>query len=122
MRVAVATTGSSLDTWVAKQFARCHCVLILDTHTQGIEALCRPANAGTSRLHTRVAKKLRDRGVNVVVAGRFCAQYRNALESEGLACKEAAGRVRDLLRHWERGQSTRGAERGIKARLARRFK
>lgn len=97
MTIAVAATGESLDARVCRQLARCHCFLILDPETLRFDAFCRPAHALTDGARRTIAEELADRDVDVVLAGSFCRRSRDALQTAGLRCEEAAGRVRDVL-------------------------
>ena len=97
MTIAVAATGESLDARVCRQLARCHCFLILDPETLRFDAFCRPAHALTDGARRTIAEELADRDVDVVLAGSFCRGSRDALQTAGLRCEEAAGRIRDVL-------------------------
>lgn len=99
MTIAVAATSESPDARVCKQFARCHCFLIVDSETLQCEAFCRGALALTGSARRAIAEELADRNVDVVLAGSFCRRSQDALQSVGVRCEEAAGRVRNVLAH-----------------------
>ena len=97
MTIAVAATGESLDARVCRQLARCHCFLIVDLETLRFDAFCHAAHALTDGARRTIAEELADRDVDVVLAGSFCRGSRDALQTAGVRCEEAAGRVRDVL-------------------------
>ena len=97
MTIAVAATGETLDAKVCKQLARCRCFLIVDPETLRFDAFCRPAHALAGSARRTIARELADRDVDVVLAGSFCRRNRDDLQTAGLRCEEAAGRVRDVL-------------------------
>ena len=97
MTIAVAATSESLDARVCKQFARCHCFIIVDSERSRCDAYCRHAHALAGSARQAIAEELGARGVDVVLAGSFCPKSRDALQSAGLRCEEAAGRVRNVL-------------------------
>ena len=97
MTIAVAATSESLDARVCRQFARCHCFLIVDLDTLRCDAFCRRAHALAGSARRAIAEELADHDVDVVLAGSFCRRSRDALQSAGLRCEEAAGRLRNVL-------------------------
>jgi len=68
MRIAVAATGDSLDERVCKQFARCHCFLIVDPETSRFDAFCHPAHALADNARRAMAQKLAGRNVDVALS------------------------------------------------------
>ncbi len=100
MKIGVAATGGSLDAEVAEQFGRCRWFVVVDSETLNFEAFLNSASAMAGGAGPAAVKALVDRGAQVVLAGKFGPNAKQAIEATGVRYAEASGRVRAAVASW----------------------
>lgn len=97
MIIAVAATGGSLDAQVAEQFGRCRYFLIVDADTLRFEAFSNPASTMAGGAGPAAVQEITNRNAEVVLAGKFGPNAKQALDAAGVRYAESSGKVRDAV-------------------------
>ena len=105
MRVAITSTGNSLESKLDKRFGRCSYFVIFDTETKAMEYIPNPnididEGSGSASVHLLVS-----RDVKKVVSGEFGIKVKPLLDShrvQMIVIKEdiTVSRIIDLLNHY----------------------
>jgi len=110
MRVAVSSTGNSLDSQVDPRFGRCQVILVVDTETLKVEAL---SNASIGVAHgagVGAAQVVASKGINAVITGSVGPNAFSALNAAGIKVYTGVnGTVRDAVERLNRGEITETA-------------
>jgi predicted Fe-Mo cluster-binding NifX family protein len=97
MTIAVAATGPSATDRICRQFAWCHCFVLVDEETGQRLGHWSVSSEGKADVGKEVVQRLLALGVGVVVAGQFCGRTRAVLEAAGIICQERLGRMKSLM-------------------------
>lgn len=119
MRVAITTTGTTLDSEVNPRFGRAEYILVHDTDTGKTQAIANQINMGAAQgAGVQTAKRIAEAGAEAVIASHVGPRAYRALASqgikvylaEGLAASEALERLQqgelaesssaDVEGHW----------------------
>lgn len=96
-KIAIASLGKSEDSEVSSVAGRSPYYLIFDNNGELIEIAKNPFVIGGGA-GFGIAKLLSDKGVNVVVAGKFGGNMITALEEKGVKTFEKKGIVEEVLK------------------------
>jgi predicted Fe-Mo cluster-binding NifX family protein len=104
MKVAVTSTGTTLEHYVATRASCCGYLLIVDTTTMRYEALQNPIVALSGPAAGKFFEQLLlQKGVQAVLAGSFAPNTLKLLARSGIAVLVgAAGSVRRAVEHFKR--------------------
>ena len=69
MKIAITSTGATLDDQVEARFGRCPCFLIVDTDSMALEAIENPNVAAGGGAGVQSAQLMADKGVKTVLTG-----------------------------------------------------
>jgi predicted Fe-Mo cluster-binding NifX family protein len=98
MKLAVASSGSGLDSPVDLRFGRCPWFVIVDTDTMNFEAVPNPAAGAAGGAGIQAAQMLLSKGVNAVVAGQVGPNAFQVLSAAGVQVLPfAGGTVKDAV-------------------------
>jgi predicted Fe-Mo cluster-binding NifX family protein len=110
MRVAVSSTGNSLDSQVDPRFGRCQVILVVDTETLNVEAL---SNASIGVAHgagVGAAQVVASKGIDAVITGSVGPNAFRALNAASIKIYTGVnGTVRDAVERLNRGEITETA-------------
>lgn len=84
MKVAVSSSGNSLDSCVDARFGRCQVILVVDTEALTVEPL---SNTGVGAAHgagVAAAQTVASKGVKAVLTGSVGPNAYSALEAAGI--------------------------------------
>jgi len=98
MKMAIASTGESLDSQVDPRFGRCHWLILADTDDMSFEALKNRAAAAGHGAGVEAAQMVANMGCRGVVASTFGPNAAHALAQGGLAMyRFSGGTVREAI-------------------------
>lgn len=106
MKVAIASSGTTLDSAVDPRFGRCACFLVCETDDSSlVEVIPNTAAAQGSGAGIAAAQLVADTGVEAVIGSRFGPNAFQALGGGGIAVYECmGGTVLDALAALTAGQ------------------
>jgi len=81
MKIAITSTGDTLDALVNERFGRCQYFLIIDPDTMKFEAVPNPAEQVQGGAGPKAAEVIINKGVNVLLAGHVGDKAEQALEA-----------------------------------------
>jgi len=84
MKIAIATSGKTLDSLVDARFGRCPYFLIIDSKTDEFEAIKNTAGQAFRGAGVSAAQMIASKGVKAVIAGNFGINAVNVLNSAGI--------------------------------------
>jgi predicted Fe-Mo cluster-binding NifX family protein len=128
MKIAVASSGKTLESLVDPRFGRCPYFLIIDSKTDESETLENKAGQAFQGAGISAAQMIANKGVKAVIAGNFGPNAVNVLTSagikifggvSGISAKKAidqykAGKIKEVTTTTPFGMSMgRGIGRGM---------
>jgi predicted Fe-Mo cluster-binding NifX family protein len=97
MKLAVAATGSAMDSDVAQHAARAPFFLLFDEKGALLEAVANPFAKVDRAAAPQAAAWLADSDVTLLVAGDFGPRFISALQQRGIDHVQLSGQVADAL-------------------------
>jgi len=105
MKVAVSSTGNSLDSSVDPRFGRCPVILIVDTETLKVEALSNTSIELAHGAGIGAAQAVASKGINAVITGSVGPNAYSALNAAGIKVYTGFnGTVRDAVERLRKGE------------------
>jgi predicted Fe-Mo cluster-binding NifX family protein len=84
MKIAITSTGSSLDSSVSEKFGRCAYFMIYDDQTKNIKAILNSAENADHGAGPRAAQLVIDEDAEVVITGAIGGNAGEALRRAGM--------------------------------------
>ena len=81
MKIAITSTGNSLDASLDSRFGRCSYFVIYDTESQSTEFIPNPNKEALEGAGPASVQLIASRGVKKVVSGEFGAKVKNLFDS-----------------------------------------
>jgi predicted Fe-Mo cluster-binding NifX family protein len=97
MKIAVASSGKNEDSEISEQAGRSPYYLIFNGRGELVETISNPFSLGGGGAGFGVAKMLADKGVDVVIAGKFGKNIIEAMKARGLRFMEMSGSPRQAV-------------------------
>jgi len=97
MIIAVASIRKDENSEISPRPGRSRFYLLFDTQGQLLEVVSNPFSRGGGGAGFGVAKMLADKGVDIVVGGRFGENMQAALTERNLTYYQMSGNVRQAL-------------------------
>lgn len=105
MKIAISSTGKSLESEVDPRFGRCGNFLIFDTDTRGSEFVVNNSVLSTHGAGIGAAQKVVSLGVGAVITGHVGPNAHMALSSAGLDVYTVnQGTVKDAVEAFKEGK------------------
>ena len=105
MKVAVASTGQTLDSPLDPRFGRCVYFVIVDTPTMESTAISNPGAASGQGAGVQAAQAVANAGAEAVIASNFGPNAHQALAAgEITVCIANGGSVREAVEALRRGE------------------
>jgi len=80
MKIAITSTGDSLDALVNERFGRCQYFLIIDPDTMKFEAVPNPAEQAQGGAGPKAAEVIINKGVSILLTGHVGDKAETALK------------------------------------------
>lgn len=84
MKIAVASTGESMDALVCERFGRCPCFIIFDSETGKSEAISNPGEQMQSGAGPKAAGIVINKDAKVLLTGKVGDKAEDALKKAGI--------------------------------------
>jgi len=84
MKIAVTSTGGSMDAQVSEQFGRCQYFLIVDSDTMKFEAVSNLGEQMNSGAGPKAAELIINNGAEVLLTGHVGDKAEEALKKSGI--------------------------------------
>ncbi|MBN2500253.1 MAG: NifB/NifX family molybdenum-iron cluster-binding protein [Anaerolineales bacterium] len=108
MKIAISTTGKTLDTGFDPRFGRAAYFCIVDVDTRATTGHTNPALSAKGGAGVQAAKFIADQGVDAVISGSFGPNAFRTLQAANIATYLAPTKdallAADLLEHYKAGQ------------------
>ncbi len=102
MKVAISTTGNSLDDQVAQRFGRCPAFLLVDPETMATEAMDNQSAQARGGAGIQTAQQLAQAGVKAVITGNIGPNAYQTLQAADIdVYVGASGTIRDALQRYK---------------------
>ncbi len=98
MKIAIASTGQSLDDPVSDRFGRCPYFLIVDADSGAHEVIPNPGQSMPGGAGPAAVQAIVQQGAEVILAGEFGPKAQQALDTAGVRSVQVAGIARDAMR------------------------
>jgi predicted Fe-Mo cluster-binding NifX family protein len=105
VKVAVSSTGGSLDSVVDSRFGRCGVFLVVDTDTMNYQAVTNSSVGAAHGAGIGAAQSVAQMGVKAVLTGQVGPNAHMALSQAGVQIYTgASGTVRQAVEAYKRGE------------------
>lgn len=106
MKIAVPSTGKTLDAELEARFGRAACFIVLDPNTQSYEVIENTRNLNAQQgAGIQAAKTVADQGVGAVLTGNCGPKAYAVLEQAGISViTGVSGRVQDAVEQYKNGE------------------
>lgn len=84
MKIAVTSTGGSLDALVSEKFGRCQYFLIIDSDTMKFEAVSNLGEQMQNNAGPKAAELIINKGAEVLLSGHVGDKAENTLRKAGI--------------------------------------
>jgi len=97
MKIAVAAESEEKNSVISDRAGRASYYLIFDNSEEITETIKNPFGVGGGGAGFAVVKMLVDKGVDLIIAGKFGPNMIGAMEERGLKHQEATGVVEEVI-------------------------
>ena len=100
MKIAITSTGNSLDSHLDQRFGRCSYFVIYDTETKGIEIIPNPNKDALEGAGPASVQIVASRNVKKIISGEFGAKIKSLLDSlniQMIVIKEPEKKVSEII-------------------------
>lgn len=100
MKVAITSTGNTLDSKLDQRFGRCAFFVIYDTETKGMEYIPNPNIDAQEGAGPASVQLVASRGVNQIISGEFGIKIKSLLDSlkiQMIVYKEPEKKITDII-------------------------
>jgi len=105
MKVAVCSSGNTLESTADPRFGRCAHFVVVDTETLDFNAIQNPGVASAQGAGIQASQVVSSLGVSAVIAGNFEPNAFQALSAAGIQVYTGAtGTVRQVVEQFKAGQ------------------
>ena len=100
MKVAITSTGNTLDSTLDQRFGRCTCFVIYNTETKGIEFIPNPNRDAQEGAGPASVQIVASKGVEKVISGEFGFKIKSLFDSlkiQMIVLKEPEKKVSEII-------------------------
>ncbi len=100
MKIAITSSGNTLDSKIDTRFGRCQFFVIYDTETKGIEFIPNPGKDALEGAGPAAVQFAASRDVKKIISGEFGFKVKSLLDSlkiQMIVLKEPEKRIEDIL-------------------------
>ena len=101
MKIAITSTGNTLDSKLDQRFGRCAFFVIYDTETKGMEYIPNPNIDAQEGAGPASVQLVASRGVNQIISGEFGIKIKSLLDSlkiQMIVYKEPEKKIADIIK------------------------
>jgi predicted Fe-Mo cluster-binding NifX family protein len=102
MKIAIASLEKNETSQISDRAGRAPYYLIFDENGELLEVIDNPFSFGGGGAGFSVAKMLADKGIDIIVAGKFGDKMIGAIEERGLKYFEITGTAKEALNKIEK--------------------
>ena len=114
MKIAISSTGATLDAEVDPRFGRCAFFMIVDPDTREWEAVSNEAAQMGGGAGIKAAQLVADKGAEVLITGNCGPNAFQSLMAANIRVfTGASGSVRDAIDQYQKGQLTETTEPSV---------
>jgi len=115
MKIAITSTGRTLDSQVDPRFGRAACFIIIDTETMGLNVIENESIAAAGGAGISSARTVTDAGAEAVLTGNCGPNAERTLTAAGLKLYTGAtGTVAEAVELFKSGKLTEAAGPNVK--------
>ncbi|MCK5225829.1 MAG: NifB/NifX family molybdenum-iron cluster-binding protein [Planctomycetes bacterium] len=116
MKIAITSTGKTLDSNVDPRFGRAAYFIIADTETEEFDAIENSNVQASGGAGINSAKVVIDAGAKVVIAGNFGPNAQRTLDAAGIKSYAGAkGTVAEAIELFKSGKLTQATEPNVQS-------
>jgi predicted Fe-Mo cluster-binding NifX family protein len=100
MKVAITSTGNSVDSYLDQRFGRCDFFVIYDTETKGLEFMPNPNKEALEGAGPASVKLVSSRNVSKIISGEFGIKIKSLLDSlkiQMIIFKEPDKKIKEVI-------------------------
>lgn len=100
MKIAITSTGNSIESTLDQRFGRCKYFIIHDTQSQALEIIPNPHANAEEGAGPASVELVASRGVEKIVSGEFGARIKSLLDSlkiQIIVIKEPNKQVKEII-------------------------
>ena len=100
MKVAITSTGNTLDSTLDQRFGRCTCFVIYNTETKGIEFIPNPNRDAQEGAGPASVQIVASRSVEKVISGEFGIKIKSLFDSlkiQMIILKEPEKKISEII-------------------------
>ena len=100
MKVAITSTGNTLDSTLDQRFGRCTCFVIYNTETKGIEFIPNPNRDAEEGAGPASVQIVASKGVEKVISGEFGFKIKSLFDSlkiQMIVLKEQEKKISEII-------------------------
>lgn len=100
MKIAITSTGDSLESKLDQRFGRCACFVIYDTSTGNIEFVLNPNKDATEGAGPASVQLVASRNVEKIISGEFGFKVKSLLDNlkiQMVVLKDPEKSIRDII-------------------------
>lgn len=100
MKVAITSTGNTLESTLDQRFGRCTCFVIYNTETKGIEFIPNPNRDAQEGAGPASVQIVASRGVGKVISGEFGFKIKSLFDSlkiQMIVLKEPEKKISEII-------------------------
>ncbi len=100
MKVAITSTGNTLDSTLDQRFGRCTCFVIYNTETKGIEFIPNPNRDAQEGAGPASVQIVASKGVEKVISGEFGFKIKSLFDSlkiQMIVLKEPEKKISEII-------------------------
>ncbi|TSA27613.1 MAG: hypothetical protein D4R67_05725 [Bacteroidetes bacterium] len=101
MKVAITSTGNTLESLLDQRFGRCACFVIYDTESKAIQFIPNPNKDAEEGTGSASVEFVASRAVQKIVSGRFGVKIEPILDSlkiQMIVIKEPKKKIKDIIK------------------------
>ncbi len=110
MKVAISSTGNTLESQVDPRFGRCAYFIIAEVESGKLKewkAIPNPGMAAMGGAGISAAQKVADEGVKTIITGNIGPRAAAVFQQVGIQVYQATGTVKEALESWIKGELPR---------------
>ena len=100
MKVAITSTGNTLESAIDQRFGRCSYFVVYDTETKAVEFIPNPKKDAEEGAGPATVQLVASRQVNKIISGEFGMKIKSLLDSlkiQMIVLKESEKKINEII-------------------------